>query len=227
NQLETDSPNLRQSDQDRHFCTDHLEKNLGSHSARGGAVTLAAQLVKFAMATAGAIVLARLLTPEDYGLIGMVVIILNFVGMFPFLGLSTATMRWSELNHQQVSTLFWMNIGMSAVMTIVTITSAPLLAWFYHEPRVVGITFGYAISLLVAGFYIQHEAILSRQMRFGAIAIVEISALICGFAAAIITAWYGGRYWSLVMNQLVMNVVTVIGVWLACRWRPGLPVRYA
>jgi len=225
--LENDSPNLRQSDQDRHFRTDHLEKNLGSHSARGGAVTLAAQLVKFAMATAGAIVLARLLTPEDYGLIGMVVIIINFVGMFPFLGLSTATMRWSELNHQQVSTLFWLNIGMSGVMSIVTIMSAPLLASFYHEPRLIGITFGYAISLLVAGFYIQHEAILSRQMRFGAIAIVEISALICGFTAAIMTAWYGGRYWSLVMNQLVMNVVTVIGVWLACKWRPGWPVRYS
>ena len=216
---------LRADDRDRHFRTDHLTKNLGGHSARAGVVTLAAQVLKFAIATAGAIVLARLLTPQDYGLIGMVVIIVNFVGMFPFLGLSTATMRWSELNHRQVSTLFWINVGMSAVVMVLTIASAPLLAWFYHEPRLIPITLGYAVSLLLAGFYIQHEAILSRQMRFGAIAVVEIAAHAIGFAGAIIAALYGARYWALVVNQLVMNAATVIGVWALCRWRPSLPVR--
>ena len=226
--MQTERVNLPPTDdQNRHFRTEHLEKNLGSRSARGGAVTMAAQLFKFAIATAGAIVLARLLTPADYGLIGMVVIVVNFVGMFPFLGLSTATMRWSELNHRQVSTLFWINVGMSAAMMVVAMISAPLLAWFYHEPRLIAITFGYAVSLLIMGFYIQHEAILSRQMRFTAIAVVEISAQLLGFAAAIVAARYGAGYWSLVVNQLVMNSVTVIGVWIACRWRPGLPVRYS
>ena len=125
-------PDSSQADErDRHFRTDHLTKNLGGHSARAGAVTLAAQLLKFAIATVGAIVLARLLTPHDYGLIGMVVIIVNFVGMFPFLGLSTATMRWSELNHQQVSTLFWINVAMSAGVMLLTLASAPLLAWYW------------------------------------------------------------------------------------------------
>ena len=215
----------RVDDRDRHFRTDHLTKNLGGHSARAGAVTLAAQLLKFAIATAGAIVLARLLTPQDYGLIGMVVIIVNFVGMFPFLGLSTATMRWSELNHQQVSTLFWINVGMSGAIALLTIASAPLLAWFYHEPRLIPITVGYAFSLLLMGFYIQHEAILSRQMRFGAIAAVEIAAHAIGFTSAIIAALYGARYWALVLNQLVMNLATIIGVWALCKWRPGLPAR--
>ena len=219
-------PDSSQADErDRHFRTDHLTKNLGGHSARAGAVTLAAQLLKFAIATLGAIVLARLLTPHDYGLIGMVVIIVNFVGMFPFLGLSTATMRWSELNHQQVSTLFWINVAMSAGVMLLTLASAPLLAWFYHEPRLIPITAGYAISLLLMGFYVQHEAILSRQMRFGAIASVEIAAHAIGFTSAVIAALYGARYWALVLNQLVMNVATVIGVWALCKWRPGLPVR--
>ena len=212
-------------DQNRHFRTDHLNKDLGGHSARGGVVTLTAQVLKFAIATAATIVLARLLTPQDYGLIGMVVIVVNFVGMFPFLGLSTATMRWSKLNHQQVSTLFWVNVGMSAAIMLLTIASAPLIAWFYKEPRLIGITIGYAISILLTGLYIQHEAILSRQMRFTAIAIVEIVAHAIGFGLAIIAASRGARYWSLVINQLVMTLVTVIGVWIVCRWRPGLPVR--
>ena len=227
--LETQAPNKQSlcDDQNRHFETDHLQSNLAGRSVRGGAVTLAAQVLKFLISTAATIVLARLLMPQDYGLIGMVAIVVNFVGMFPFLGLSTATMRWSELNHQQVSTLFWVNVGMSAAVMLVTVGCAPLLAWFYHEPRLIGIMMGYALTILLTGLYIQHEAILSRQMRFSAIAIIEVAAMFVGFAAAIVAALYGLRYWSLVLNQLVMTLVTIVGVWTACGWRPGWPVRSA
>ena len=141
--MSTQHPNPQLSDaRNRHFRTDHLETDLGGRSARAGAVTVAAQALKFMIATVATIVLARLLTPSDYGLIGMVAIVINFVGMFPFMGLSTATMRWSELNHRQVSTLFWINVGLSAAIMLVALGCAPLLAWFYHEPRLIGIMAG-------------------------------------------------------------------------------------
>lgn len=213
------------ADENRHFRTDHLQGDLAGRSARGGAVTMGAQVFKFGFSTAATIVLARLLTPEDYGLIGMVAILINFVGMFQYLGLSTATVKWSELNHRQVSTLFWVNMALSVAIMLVTIGSGPLLAWFYKEPRLIGITAGYGITIFFAGLAIQHEAILSRQMRFAAIMIVEVVAILCGFAAAVVAAWRGAGYWSLVLNQLVMTLVTVIGVWAACRWRPGMPAR--
>jgi PST family polysaccharide transporter len=200
-----------------------LQADLGGRSARGGAVTMSAQVFKFVFSTAATIVLARLLTPQDYGLIGMVVIITNFAGMFQYMGLSTATVRWSELNHKQVSTLFWINLGLSAAIALLTLASAPLAAWFYREPRLVWITSGYAVSILLTGMYIQHEAILMRQMRFAAVAIVEIAALLIGFASAIVAAWYGAGYRALVLNQLVMTLVTLFGIWAVCRWRPGLP----
>jgi O-antigen/teichoic acid export membrane protein len=210
-------------DENSHFRTDHLQDDLGGRSARGGAVTLAAQVFKFVFSTVATIVLARLLTPEDYGLIGMVAILINFVGMFQYLGLSTATVKWSELNHQQVSTLFWVNMALSVAIMLVTIGSGPLLAWFYKEPRLIGITTGYGITILFAGLAIQHEAILTRQMRFTAIVIVEVVALLIGFVSAVVAAWHGAGYWALVLNQLVMTSITVVGVWVACRWRPGLP----
>jgi PST family polysaccharide transporter len=212
-------------DQNRHFRTDHLQADLGSRSARGGVVTLSAQVFKFVFSTVATIVLARLLTPEDYGLIGMVAILINFVGMFQYMGLSTATVKWSELNHQQVSTLFWINMGLSTAIMLITIASGPLLAWFYNEPRLIGITAGYGITILFAGLAIQHEAILTRQMRFTAIVIVEVVALLIGFASAVVAAWQGAGYWALVLNQMVMTLITAIGVWVACRWRPGLPAR--
>jgi O-antigen/teichoic acid export membrane protein len=213
------------ADENRHFRTDHLQGDLAGRSARGGAVTMGAQVFKFVFSTTATIVLARLLTPEDYGLIGMVAILINFVSMFQYLGLSTATVKWSELNHQQVSTLFWVNMFLSAAIMLITIGSGPLLAWFYKEPRLIGITAGYGITILFAGLAIQHEAILTRQMRFTAIVVVEVIALLSGFVSAVVAAWYGAGYWSLVLNQLVMTLVTVVGVWAACRWRPGLPAR--
>jgi len=213
------------ADENRHFSTNHLQGDLAGRSARGGAVTMAAQVFKFVFSTAATIVLARLLTPEDYGLIGMVAILINFVGMFQYLGLSTATVKWSELNHQQVSTLFWVNMLLSVTIMLITVGSGPLLAWFYREPRLIGITTGYGITILFAGLAIQHEAILSRQMRFTAIVVVEVVALLSGFVSAVVSALHGAGYWSLVLNQLVMTLVTVVGVWVACRWRPGLPAR--
>src|SRR4051812_37543125 len=167
-------------DRDHHFRTEHLKADLGKRSARGGVVTLAAQICKFVLSTLSAIVLARLLTPGDYGLIGMVAILVGFLGMFQYLGLSTATIKWSELNHKQVSTLFWLNIGLSTAIMFLAIAAAPFAAWFYKEPRLIGITIGYAISILITGLAIQHEAILIRQMRFGVTAAIEISAMAIG-----------------------------------------------
>lgn len=212
-------------DPDRHFRTDHLKDDLGRRSARGGAVTMGSQGLKFIISTASTIALARLLTPQDFGLISMVAILVNFVSMFQYMGLSTATVRWPELTHKQVSTLFWVNMALSAAIMLVTIGSAPLIAWFYGESRLFGITIGYAVSILLSGLAIQHEALLSRQMRFAVIAIIETSALLLGLAAAIIAAWYGAGYWALVLNQLVMVSVRVVGSWTACKWRPGLPSR--
>ncbi len=212
-------------DKNHHFRTDHLKDDLAGRSARGGAVTLGAQGFKFVFSTVAAVVLARLLTPEDYGLIGMVAILINFVGMFQYLGLSTATVKWAELNHQQVSTLFWINMALSATIMLITFGVAPFVAWFYKEPRLVAITIAYGVSILLAGLAIQHEAILSRQMRFAAIMIVETAGLLIGFVVAIVAAWRGAGYWALVLNQLVMTLVTVVGVWSLCRWRPGLPAR--
>jgi O-antigen/teichoic acid export membrane protein len=212
-------------DENKHFRTEHLQDDLGGRSARGGAVILAAQGCKFVLSTAAAILLARLLVPEDYGLIGMVSIMVGFLGMFQYMGLSTATVRWAELNHLQVSNLFWMNIALSVAIMLLTLASSPLVAWFYHDPRLIPITAGYAVIILLTGLSIQHEAILMRQMRFGVTAAIEIAAMAIGLGVATIAAWFGAGYWALVLNQFVLALVTIVGVWTACRWRPGLPSR--
>jgi PST family polysaccharide transporter len=212
-------------DPDRHFRTDHLKDDLGRRSARAGAVTLSTQIFKFVLATASAIVMARLLTPKDFGLIAMVAILVNFVAMFQYMGLSTATIQWAELNHQQVSTLFWINVALSTVIMLIMIALSPAVAWFYQEPRLIWITIGYSFSVFFSGLEIQHEALLNRQMRFGVLAVIDVASLVVGLAAAMLAAWYGAGYWALVINQLTTTLARAVGVWGACKWRPGLPVR--
>lgn len=219
------SDGVRSDDRDRHFETDFLKPDLAGRSMRGGALTVTAQGFKFLISTAATIVVARLLTPQDYGLVGMVVILISFLGMFQYMGLTAATVKWADLNHAQVSTLFWINVALSAVIMLAVLACAPLLAWFYHEPRLIGIAAGYAFVIFIRGFSIQHLAILQRQMRFLALTVIDIGAVAVGLAVTIFAAWRGAGYWSLVVNQWVFSLLAIAGAWTACRWRPGLPSR--
>ena len=212
---------------ERHLRTDHLMNDLGGRTARGGALTFASQGFKFFAGIAGTIVLARLLTPEDYGLIGMVAIVTGFVSMFKDMGLSMATVQKSDIKYEHVSTLFWVNVALSFAIMLLTVALSPAVAWFFKEPRLLWITIAYAGGFIFGGLSVQHEALLRRQMRFGALAITEISSALAGFVTAIVLAYFGARYWALVVNQLVMSLVYAVGVWVVCGWRPGLPVRYS
>jgi O-antigen/teichoic acid export membrane protein len=212
-------------DSDRFLRVDHLAADLRGRSVRGGAVTLVGQAVKFVLTLASMAVLARILTPEDFGLIAMATVVIGFTSVFKDMGLSMATVQRTDVRHSQVSTLFWLNVGASVAIAVVTAAAAPVLAWFYKEPRVTAVTVVLATSVLVGGFAIQHQALLRRQMRFGALAFVEIASLAAGTAAAIASALAGHGYWALVVLQVVREAAATGLVWMMCRWRPDRPVR--
>jgi O-antigen/teichoic acid export membrane protein len=205
------------------FRTDHLRVSLASRTARGGFIAVTAQFLKFAISLAGTAVLARLLTPEDYGLIGMVAIITGFVSMYKDLGLSAATIQRPEINSYQISTLFWINIILSVAVTIVCVAIAPVVSRFYGEPRLTWIMMVTAAGCIFSGLAVQHEALLRRQMRFVALAVIGIGTIVAGYSVGILMAWFGYRYWSLVTSQLVLLGTNAVAVWVVCRWRPGLP----
>lgn len=212
-------------DPERFFRTEHLKADLKGRSVRGGAVTIAAQAGKFILNMGSTVVLARLLTPEDYGLIGMVTVILRFVQLFKDLGLSKATVQSAEINHKQVSTLFWINVAVSCLIGLVVAVLAPAVAWFYSEPRLTWITLALASSFIFGGLGVQHQALLLRQMRFTSLAQIDIFSMVAGVVSAIIFAWYGAGYWALVFSQIVTAIVDALGSWVMCGWRPGLPSR--
>ena len=206
-----------------YFNTDHLKADLKQRSVRGGIITAVGQASKFGLKFGSTMVLARLLLPEDYGLIGMATVIVGFVEYFKDLGLSTATIQRREINHRQISTLFWINLGVGCLVALIVAGLSPAIASFYKEPRLQGITLALAINFVFGGLTVQHQALLKRQMQFTSLAKIEIVAMATGVFTAVIAGYYGLGYWALVLMLMVTAITNAIGVWLACSWRPGLP----
>lgn len=212
---------------DQYFRTDHLKSDLKVRSVRGGAITLFAQVFKFVLNIVSNVVLARLLTPDDYGLVGMVTAVTGFITIFRDLGLSMATVQKEEINHEQVSTLFWVNIVVSIVTSMITVAIAPAIAQFYSEPRLTWITIATSCGFIISGLGVQHQALLNRQMQYKVLMTRDIFSMMAGIVSAIVAARYGLGYWALVILPLVTAVVSTAGLWIACSWRPGLPARKA
>ena len=222
NELQSDS--IKSSDpHDLYFRTDHLKANLGGRAARGGAVAISTQAAKFFVTIVCTSVMARLLTPQDYGLIGMVSFVTGFVSTYKDLGLSAATIQRPEITSDQISTLFWVNVALGLGITIVTVLIAPLVGWFYGEPRLTLITVFTALGFLISGLVVQHEALLRRQMRYFALSFIGLTAMMIGYAVGIFMAWAGFNYWALVGSQLTVIVATTTMTWVACRWCPSWP----
>jgi PST family polysaccharide transporter len=216
---------LTSSTPDKHFQTDHLKVNLGGRAARGGAVAITSQGLKFIVTLAATSVMARLLTPQDYGLIGMVAVVTGFVSMYKDLGLAAATIQKPEITSEQISTLFWVNLFLSLAITVITSAIAPVVAWFYGEPRLTWITIVTSFGFLISGLAVQHEALLRRQMRYLPLAAIGLVSVIAGYVVGIFLAWRGFSYWALVASQLAVAFTSTILIVAVCHWIPGLPRR--
>lgn len=208
-----------------HLSTDHLLENIGGRAVSGGFVTVGAQAAKFVLNFAAAAVLARLLSPNEFGLVGMVLGVTSLVGIFKELGLSTATVQRETITQRQVSNLFWINVGVSAILALLGSGLAPFVAWFYRDARVTLIMVALSMTFLLTGSTVQHQAILTRQMRFRALAIIDVTSVLIGFSTACLLAWLGFAYWALVAQQLATAVSCLVLTWCTSGWRPSLPTR--
>ncbi len=207
--------------------TDHLSSDLKGRSVRGGLLTLTSQGIQFVVQSVSTVVLARLLTPSDFGLVAMVVAITGLATAFADLGLSEATIQRKEITHAQVSALFWVNAAIGLGLTLITMSLAPVLAWFYHEPRLVLITLIASLTFLIGGLRVQPDALLKRQMRFSAIAFRDVTSMGLAVPIAILIALRGGGYWALVSVPLTSNTIVMILSWVMVKWRPSWPRRGA
>ena len=209
------------------FDIEHLKSNLKGKSVRGGLSTIASEGLTNVLRIGSMIVMARLLVPEDFGLIAMVTALTVFAERFKDLGLDMATVQRREITREQVSTLFWINAGVGAFLMFVVAAFSPLISWFYREPRLVLVTVVLSAGFLFGGLTIQHQALLRRQMSFVRLAGVQLCSVALGAAIGIWCAWEGFGYWALIWKEIATAVFSALGTWLVCWWRPGWPTRKA
>jgi len=208
------------------FDTTHLLNDLKKRSLRSGAITLTSQALQFVIQLGSTMILARILSPADYGINAMAVAITGFAAIFSNLGLSTATIQRAEINHEQVSTLFWINAAIGLLLTFIVAAISPVAAWFYKTPEILWVMLSLSIIFSITGLYVQHSALLTRQMRFYTLAKIRIISMLGGILVAIAAGYNGFGYWALVFNTLTSATMQSLGCWLACRWVPGLPQRH-
>jgi PST family polysaccharide transporter len=200
-------------------------KDLKQRTIRGGLARLSAQAANFLLRAGSLMVLARLLDPKDFGLVGMVTAFTGVLSLFRDFGLSSAAVQHTTVTEEQTSTLFWINLLVGALLGLIAAAMAPVIAAFYHEPRLMGVTVVLAAGFLFNAAGVQHSALLQRQLRFTALAVIGVVSLIIGTAVAILGAKAGYGYWALVAMTVTVPIVSTAGFWLATAWVPGMPHR--
>ncbi len=197
------------------------QRSLGSRAAGGAAVTMAGQGAKMVVQFGGIVLLARLLTPYDYGLMAMVTAIVGVAEILRDFGLSSAAIQAKQVSREQRDNLFWINSAIGLVLSVVVFFSASWIARFYHEPVLVTISQALAVTFLLNGMTTQYRAHLSRGLRFGQVALSDVGAQTAGLVAGVVAALVGWGYWALVLQQVVQALVNLVIAALCARWLPG------
>lgn len=200
-------------------------KDLKEKAIRGGLARFIAQAADFSLRLLSLTVLARLLNPKDFGLVGMVTAFTGVLMLFRDFGLSAAVIQHGSVTEDQLSNLFWINVLVGTLLALLLGAGAPAMAAFYHEPRLRAVTVVLALSFLFNALGIQHGAMLQREMRFTAVAVINTVSLVIGIAVAIGGALAGYGYWALVAMTVMNPLVASSGFWIATGWVPGRPRR--
>jgi PST family polysaccharide transporter len=207
--------------------TDAVRQHLKRKSVRGLFFMMGGSGADLILRLVPTFLLARLLSPNDFGLVAMVVSVTSIAEQFSELGLSTATIQCRELNHQQVTNLFWINVGAGCLFSLAICGLAPGIARFYHSPDLVPMTLAISTTFVFGGLTVQHQALLSRQLKQGHLAAIRLSASFLSVVVALVLAVGHFGVWALVWREVTRAFFVAAGMWMLCRWIPGWPRRNA
>jgi len=192
---------------------------------RGGFAKACAQAINFILRVGSLMVLARLLTPKDFGLVAMVTVVTGVFSLLKDAGLSMATVQRASITTEQIDTLFWINMLVGAILGLLSVAIAPVLVVFYNEPRLFWVTVALATGFIFNAAGVQHSALLQRQMRFVALAKIDVISQLISIAVGIGMVVGGCGYWALVVMAIMLPAISSVNMWLITSWIPRLPHR--
>ena len=189
----------------------------------GGAVYVGlAQGVKIATTLLSTILIARLLSPHDYGVAAMTAPVVAFLQVFQTLGLNQAMVQRPTITPAQFDAMFWMNACASAVIAGALLAISPLVGLFYHEPGAGWLCAATSGTVLLTGATLQHVALLNRNLRFKTLSGIDMVISVTTFAGTAVAAYLLRNYWALWVGPFLAAGLNVLLVWRADSWRPRL-----
>lgn len=214
---------MSSSDRPNPLETDHLIGDLRLRTVRGVSATAAAQAVKLVANLAAITVLARILLPEDFGLVAIVTAFVMIFSPIVSSGFQITVVQRPDLTENQVNWLFLLALGLGLSLAATLALAASNLAELYGNDALRPLFMIFSLSFLITAVRTVPYAILQRQMRFGLIALIDASALVVGVFLAITVAIAGGGPWAIVMLSLVPPSVTLVAAFFFCGWLPSYP----
>lgn len=168
------------------------------------------------------IILARLLTPYDYGCIGMLLIFVVLAESFIDGGFGSALIQKKRPTQEDYSTIFFWNLGMAVVLYAVLYFLAPAIAKFYEIPLLSDVLRVQGIILFIYAFNIVQRNQLKKKLNFKVLSIVTIVTSIISLTVTILMAYHGFGVWSLVAQQILLALIPALVFWFYIKWRPQL-----
>ena len=167
------------------------------------------------------IILGRLLTPAEYGIVGVLSIFTLIAGNLQSSGFTQALVNLKAPRNEDYTAVFWFNTLTSFVLYALLFLSAPLIAQFFHQPCLVEVSRFVFLSFVISSFGIAHNAYMTKNMMNRELAIIGAIALLCSGGVATFLAFYGFSYWSLAWQQIIYIMVLNIGRYYYTPWRPS------
>ena len=196
-------------------------------AVRGAGVSIAASAGSFVVQMASVVILARLLTPADFGVVTMVTTFSLLFRSFGLNGFTEFIMQHEDLTHSLASNLFWIELGLGTILTLAFASLGPLLSLFYRNSAVAPVAEGLSLTIGIGCLGWIHQGLLQRAMRFRTTAIINFAGQLALVIVSIALAMAGWHYWALVWGSVAQTVVVAAGAWLVCRWMPSRPGRVA
>jgi len=185
-----------------------------------GLIAVAGRAVQIGLRLISIVVLARLLTPEDFGVRALVLPVIVLTNAVINLRLNVAALQQDDLDSEGLSRIFRLSLRFNLLIVILVAALGPILGAIYDDSRVVAVTAVWAGAIYILNLGAFHEALLKRQMRFGLTTIIETIAMMIGMLVAVLAASLGAGYWALVMEIGAIGIGRSIGAWMVCPWRP-------
>jgi O-antigen/teichoic acid export membrane protein len=168
------------------------------------------------------IIIARILVPEDYGLMEMATILTGYVAIFSELGLGSAIIQRERITDEELSSLFWFIVFWGFILALICIALAYPTAYIFGEPKTLKVTQTVSFLFIVGSFLIVPRTILQRDFRFKAIGLIDTLSIIISSLSMLLIAKLGGGVWTLIGGHITRELIKTIITFKVLRWRPKL-----